>query len=45
MGKPKAAESRPGWFFGPAPDLFFGCGLLYMGLFTLQCFAGAPMRR
>src|SRR5262247_4445987 len=37
------AERR--WFFGPWPDLLFGCGLLYAWLFAMQTLAGAELRR
>jgi len=33
------------WFFGPWPDLSFGCGLLYVWLFAMQSVAGPEMRR
>ena len=33
------------WFFGPWPDLLFGCGLLYVWLFAMQSVAGPEMRR
>ena len=33
------------WFFGPWPDLWFGCGLLYVWLFAMQTVAGPEMRR
>jgi hypothetical protein len=43
MTSAAGAASRR-WFFGPVPDLLFGCGLLYAGLFTLQTLAGPEMR-
>jgi tetratricopeptide (TPR) repeat protein len=39
------AGARRPWFFGPASDLLFGCGLLYVGLFALQALDGPAMRR
>ena len=33
-----------GWMFGPIPDLLFGCGLAYAGVFALQCVAGPELR-
>ncbi len=38
-----APAQRP-WFFGPAPDLLLGCGLLYGLFFALQAAAGPAMR-
>ena len=41
VGAPPAP--RP-WLFGPAADLLFGAGLLYVGVFFLQTFFGAELR-
>jgi tetratricopeptide (TPR) repeat protein len=38
-----AAQRR--WFFGPWPDLLFGCGLLYAWVFAMQTLAGPELRR
>jgi hypothetical protein len=32
------------WLFGPVPDLFLGCGLLYLALFAAFVAAGAEIR-
>jgi hypothetical protein len=32
------------WFFGPASDLLFGCGLVYGAFFAAQSVAGPTMR-
>lgn len=32
------------WLFGPFPDLFFGCGLIYILAFGALIFAGPQMR-
>jgi hypothetical protein len=40
----QAARERA-WFFGPWPDLLFGCGLLYAWLFAMQTVAGPDLRR
>ena len=38
------AAANPGsskrWLFGPVPDLLFGCGVVYIGLFALFVLAG-----
>jgi hypothetical protein len=38
-------EARPRWFFGPLPDLLFGCGLLYTVFFAWQLLDGDTLRR
>ncbi len=38
------APSQGRWLFGPAPDLLFGCGLLYVLIFLAYAVAGADLR-
>ena len=38
-------SARKPWFFGPLPDLFLGCGLLYSGFFVLQAVAQPRVRQ
>ena len=40
----RAAEGDRRWLFGPASDLLFGCGLLYVLVFAAHSVAGPALR-
>jgi hypothetical protein len=42
--KEARSPSSAGWLFGPVPDLFLGCGLLYLVLFAAFLAAGEQLR-
>lgn len=39
-----APERRSPWLFGPLPDLLFGCGVLYLLIFSVIAFFGPGFR-
>ncbi len=44
MSDAAARPSRPGWLFGPLPDLLVGCGLAYVAVFGLLVVVGPPIQ-
>lgn len=39
-----ASSGKSRWLFGPIPDLLFGCGLLYLGMFAVFALFGEQIR-
>jgi hypothetical protein len=44
MATEHGTTARPGWLFGPLPDLMLGCGGLYLCVLVVLSVGGAPLR-